>query len=212
MSNTIYKVGDEVEFYSTAECRITHEGKIKTIGTYNNGELYAEVEGVFHSNVRGAVHTTWQTTLASPYFRFKGSVAVPFGYGAGGAGGITGTTVASGGPGAIGGAQTHNPTPCPTFKVGDRVRFDDSRNNYSSGPDIFEGVITDIPSSGSVRMTREVVLRETSYFAGVTEAGVGMTYLSHCSTATVPIVQHMPPPERKEGFDADAHREFMRGL
>jgi|ERR1700674_669041 len=209
MSNVIYKVGDEVEFYGTAECRVTHEGKIKSIGTYSNGEPYAEVEGVFHSNIRGAVPITWQTSLASPHFRLKGGVAVPFGYGGGGA---TGTTVASGGPGAIGGAQTHNPVHRPTFKVGDRVRFDDSLSHYSSGPDIFEGVITDIPSSGSVRMTREVVLRETFHFAGITEASVGMAYLSHCPATTVPTVQHMPPPERKEGFDADAHREFMRGL
>jgi hypothetical protein len=102
------------------------------------------------------------------------------------------------------------------FKIGDRFRYDDTAfEYYSTGADIFEGVVTDVAPYGSISYEIEKWICKST-FASVFEAHrkVCLTFVTLISEAIeVKEINGDGLKEiESEGFNQAAHDAFMKSM
>lgn len=87
------------------------------------------------------------------------------------------------------------------YKVGDRVRYDDSSSRYDCGDDIFEGEVIALEDDLLV-IYKTNIISETNYFScNPCRLFQNASFLSLLNSA-----------EEKAAFDKAAHDSFMKGL
>lgn len=84
------------------------------------------------------------------------------------------------------------------MKVGDRVLYDDTSMNATAGVDCFEGIV-EAEDGETVLVRRVKIVSETSFMKA--------EVVRVMKTSDYVTVIESPP-----GFDAKAHRDFLRGL
>jgi hypothetical protein len=97
-----------------------------------------------------------------------------------------------------------------TVKVGDKFHYDDSAL-YPNHPDVFEGEVVELLTAASMRV-RVLVSHVRGYYGHHTDITLHhnsqhITWFAEKYAAPVEPSRELP-----NGFDFDAHRDFMRNL